>query len=94
MLCRIKAAAVVGYGQVQPAACRLQAQAYEAGGSMLDHIVQRLDDDVIQVRLVPRRQSRQLVYGHVELQPGAPLPYAIAITAGAMWWATKALPFV
>ncbi len=28
------------------------------------------------------------------LQPGAPLPYAIAITAGAMWWATKALPFV
>ncbi len=28
------------------------------------------------------------------LQPGAPLPYAIAITAGAAFWATKALPFL
>ncbi|TPE61815.1 pilus assembly protein CpaA [Sandaracinobacter neustonicus] len=25
------------------------------------------------------------------LQPGAPLPYALAITAGAAWWASKTL---
>ncbi|PZU51334.1 MAG: pilus assembly protein CpaA [Sphingomonas sp.] len=27
------------------------------------------------------------------LRPGAPMPYALAITAGAFWWASKALTF-